>query len=111
MFRKTAWLAMPLVAALAGCNSDNDNSTEIDSSAFTMNILHINDHHSNVEEGSQALTIAGQETEFTAGGFPRVSAKLQNAQPNWITCSNCMPETPSPALCISHPLKVRQTPS
>jgi len=76
MFRKTAWLAMPLVAALAGCNSDNDNSTEIDSSAFTMNILHINDHHSNVEEGSQALTIAGQETEFTAGGFPRVSAKI-----------------------------------
>jgi len=75
MFSKTAWLAIPLVA-LVGCNSDNDNSTEIDSSAFTMNILHINDHHSNVEEGSQALTIAGQETEFTAGGFPRVSAKI-----------------------------------
>ncbi|MCD1646723.1 NAD nucleotidase [Marinobacter adhaerens] len=75
MFRKTAWLAIPIFA-LVGCNSDNDSSNGSDSAAFTMNILHINDHHSNVEEGSQALTIAGQETEFSAGGFPRVSAKI-----------------------------------
>ncbi|WP_372995075.1 NAD nucleotidase [Marinobacter sp.] len=75
MFRKTAWLAIPVVV-LVGCNSDNDNSSGPENAAFTMNILHINDHHSNVEEGSQALTIAGQETEFSAGGFPRVSAKI-----------------------------------
>ena len=75
MFRKAVWLAIPMFA-LVGCNSDDDNSSGPESAAFTMNILHINDHHSNVEEGSQALTIAGQETEFTAGGFPRVAAKI-----------------------------------
>lgn len=76
MFRKTAWLAISVVA-LTGCGSDNDNNrNNAQSSAFTTNILHINDHHSNVEEGSQTLTIAGQETEFSAGGFPRVSAKI-----------------------------------
>lgn len=60
MIRKTLWIALPL-AALAGCNSDSNNNTP-EAGSFTANILHINDHHSHLEEGSQSLMIAGQST-------------------------------------------------
>src|SRR5690554_440164 len=69
------WLAIPLLA-LTGCNSDNDTSSALETERFTVNILHINDHHSHLEAGSQSLTIAGAETEFSAGGFPRVITKI-----------------------------------
>lgn len=77
MIRKSAWVLLPLIA-LVGCNSDNDNDDNKDTSAgpLSLNVLHINDHHSHLESGSQSLTIAGQETEFFAGGFPRVAAKI-----------------------------------
>ncbi|KEF30121.1 5'-nucleotidase [Marinobacter nitratireducens] len=75
MQRKSLWLALPLLA-LAGCNDSDNNSTTDDNASFSVNILHINDHHSHLEEDSQALNIAGQETEFSSGGFPRVAAKI-----------------------------------
>lgn len=72
MIRKPAWVLLPLLA-IAGCNdSNNDNS----SAPLNLSILHINDHHSNLEAGSQALNLAGQETRFALGGFPRVAAKI-----------------------------------
>eukprot|EP00163_Fabomonas_tropica_P024833 TRINITY_DN4278_c0_g2_i1.p1 TRINITY_DN4278_c0_g2~~TRINITY_DN4278_c0_g2_i1.p1 ORF type:complete len:613 (+),score=143.83 TRINITY_DN4278_c0_g2_i1:1810-3648(+) len=77
-FSKTLWLALPVIA-LTGCNdSDSDNAAATDDTAteFTASILHINDHHSHLEADSQSLTIAGQDTEFSAGGFPRVAAKI-----------------------------------
>lgn len=74
MIRKTLWIALPL-AALAGCNSDSDNNAP-EASSFTANILHINDHHSHLEEGFQSLMIAGQSTSFPIGGFPRVAGKM-----------------------------------
>ncbi len=74
MIRKSAWVLLPLIT-LVGCNSDNDNN-ETSAGPLSLNVLHINDHHSHLEVGSQSLTIAGQETEFSAGGFPRVAAKM-----------------------------------
>nr|MCS5560332.1 metallophosphoesterase [Marinobacter nauticus] len=75
MIRQGLWLAIPLIA-LTGCNSDNDDAPATETERFTVNILHINDHHSHLEAGSQSLDIAGEETEFSAGGFPRVIAKI-----------------------------------
>lgn len=75
MFYKGLWLAIPLIA-LTGCNSDDDKAPAPDAEAFTVNILHINDHHSHLEAGTQTLDIAGQETEFVTGGFPRVIARI-----------------------------------
>ena len=72
MIRKSAWVVLPLVA-LVGCDSDDDDNSSNDNTAspLSLNVLHINDHHSHLESGSQSLTIAGQETEFSAGGFRR----------------------------------------
>lgn len=75
MIRKSAWVILPILA-LAGCNDNDNNSPENTSGPLSLNILHINDHHSNLEEGSQSLNIAGADTEFTVGGFPRVAAKI-----------------------------------
>lgn len=79
MLRKSAWVILPFIA-LVGCNSDDNdtvnNDTDTSASPLSLNVLHINDHHSHLEGDSQSLTIAGQETEFSAGGFPRVAAKI-----------------------------------
>lgn len=73
MIRKFTLALLPLLV-IAGCNDNSDNS---DSNApLSLNILHINDHHSTLEAGTQSLDIAGQETEFALGGFPRVAAKI-----------------------------------
>lgn len=41
---------------------------------FALDILHINDHHSNLDQLSIDLDIAGDEVEFESGGFPRLAA-------------------------------------
>ncbi|ERS13986.1 NAD nucleotidase [Alloalcanivorax xenomutans] len=76
---KTSLALLPLVSALAlaGCggdSSDNDNSGG--GEPLSLTILHINDHHSNLEASSLTLDIAGAETTFDSGGFPRVVAKI-----------------------------------
>lgn len=78
MIRRFPWLLLPMLV-LAGCN-DNDDDREVTEPAngpLTLNILHINDHHSHLEETSQSLDIAGASTEFALGGFPRVAAKIE----------------------------------
>ncbi|PSF13306.1 NAD nucleotidase [Marinobacter fuscus] len=75
MMKNGLWLAISL-AMLTGCNSDSDNTPATEGERLTVNILHINDHHSHLEAGKQTLTIAGQETEFSAGGFPRIVSKI-----------------------------------
>lgn len=75
MMKNGLWLAISL-AMLTGCNSDSDNTPATEGERLTVNILHINDHHSHLEAGKQTLTIAGQETEFSAGGFPRIISKI-----------------------------------
>lgn len=78
MIRQTPWVIVPLIA-LAGCNSSSNNNSDNTppvSEPLTVNILHINDHHSHLEAGEQTLDINGTETGFTMGGFPRVVAKF-----------------------------------
>ena len=79
--RPHALLALTSVIStlvLSGCNSDSDSSADDNAAAqpLALNILHINDHHSNLEESSIDLDIAGTETSFALGGFPRVAAKM-----------------------------------
>ncbi|GGY51389.1 NAD 5'-nucleotidase [Bacterioplanes sanyensis] len=79
--RKQLWLMMLPLLTLGGCGSDDDDDNDSGTApttgeAMTLNILHINDHHSHLEPDDQTLTIAGQATEFASGGFPRVAAKI-----------------------------------
>src|SRR5690554_6105205 len=77
MNRHSPWILIPMLA-LAGCNSSSDNadSTTPAGEPLTVNILHINDHHSHLEAGSQTLDINGASTSFALGGFPRVVSKF-----------------------------------
>ncbi len=47
---------------------------------FTLNILHINDHHSHLKPDGATLTLAGVETDVEIGGFPSVVAKFDELE-------------------------------
>jgi 5'-nucleotidase len=79
MLKQSAWMLLPL-ALLAGCNDDDDNNDVSESGPLTLSILHINDHHSNLEPASQTLNIDGEETEFETGGFARVVSKIRERE-------------------------------
>ena len=45
---------------------------------FTLNIFHIDDHHSQLAADDIDLEIGGSEVEFEYGGFPRVVAAIDS---------------------------------
>jgi 5'-nucleotidase/UDP-sugar diphosphatase len=49
-----------------------------DDTPLTVNLLHVNDHHSNLQPATQALNVgtAGGAFNVAYGGFPRVTAKV-----------------------------------
>ncbi|WP_220720433.1 NAD nucleotidase [Agarivorans litoreus] len=73
-FRKE-WLALlPLSVALVACN-DNDSTPS--PQPLSINVLHINDHHSHLQADSGIdLNLAGEATRVSVGGFPKVVAKI-----------------------------------
>ncbi len=50
--------------------------TENVADAFALKILHINDHHSHLEEDGTTLRLEGVDTDVVYGGFPRVVTKI-----------------------------------
>ncbi|MGQ7848027.1 NAD nucleotidase [Granulosicoccus sp. 3-233] len=50
------------------------------SDAFSLKILHINDHHSHLEADGLTLDINGVETDVESGGFPRVVGKIKQLE-------------------------------
>lgn len=65
--------ALGLLALMTGCNSD-DNDKNTQGEPFSLNILHINDHHSHLKAASSELMLGGKTTQVEMGGFPRVTA-------------------------------------
>ncbi|MCB0994944.1 MAG: 5'-nucleotidase C-terminal domain-containing protein [Acidimicrobiales bacterium] len=51
--------------------------TIVDDDGFVLNALHVNDHHSHLQEESVTLDLGGQEVEFPLGGFSRVVTQLK----------------------------------
>lgn len=73
-FRKE-WLALlPLSVALFACNDDDSTPSP---QPLSINVLHINDHHSHLQADSGIdLNLAGEATRVSVGGFPKVVAKI-----------------------------------
>lgn len=83
--------ALSLVALLAGCGGSDDDDTPaspapnpapVASRPMELTILHINDHHSNLDSKKKDLKLlnaAGSRVTVNAeiGGFPRVTAAFQ----------------------------------
>ncbi len=83
MTYRPAVAAVSLACLLAACGgSDNDDSTpEVPAQPLSLKILHINDHHSNLDESSTTLELAGangtrREVDVAIGGFPRVKTAI-----------------------------------
>lgn len=77
-------LTVSMGLILSACGSDDDQTTHIqpqpEANALELNILHINDHHSHLDEESikfKADAGAGvEEFSVSSGGFPRVTALI-----------------------------------
>ncbi|MCD0505069.1 bifunctional metallophosphatase/5'-nucleotidase [Bordetella petrii] len=86
--KHTNILMMSGLALLAGCGSGDDDDDDappppppVASQPMELTILHVNDHHSNLDSKSKTLMLknaAGTATEVgvDAGGFPRVTAAI-----------------------------------
>lgn len=75
---KLTLLASGVVIGLAGCNNDDDNdSSSHQPTAYTpvtINIAHINDHHSHLlADTNQSFSLNGDTYQAEIGGFARVS--------------------------------------
>jgi 5'-nucleotidase len=70
--------------ALTGCldsNSDNKQQTET-GAPINLTILHINDHHSNLNASSVNLTLNEEKVSMAMGGFPRVVGAFKELETN-----------------------------
>ncbi|MEY4505804.1 MAG: hypothetical protein RL297_382 [Pseudomonadota bacterium] len=64
------------VSVLAGCATDPTHQAPI-----TLNIAHINDHHSQLEPQANAeLKLGDQATRMSLGGFARVTAAMREME-------------------------------
>ncbi|MCB1755528.1 MAG: NAD nucleotidase [Gammaproteobacteria bacterium] len=81
MFKKSVWnylfLACLAVSVTSCSDDDDDDKAAVD---YSLDILHINDHHSHIESESATLLFDGQETDVKIGGFPLVNAKIKELE-------------------------------
>lgn len=68
------------VALLSACGGKTSSSKPSDESSNggSLTIIHINDHHSHLDESTLKLKLAGEKTYTKVGGFPRVAAAIKN---------------------------------
>ncbi|MFM8555450.1 MAG: metallophosphoesterase [Betaproteobacteria bacterium] len=52
---------------------------ESDSAPFELNIVHVNDHHSNIRPFDSSLTVDGVVTSVQIGGFARLASLFKQA--------------------------------
>lgn len=65
---------MLMLFILTGCSG----TASVKETPFSLAILHINDHHSNLAPKQQTtLKLAGENTQVETGGFPRVVSQFQ----------------------------------
>ena len=54
----------------------------ISANMFELNVAHINDHHSHLEEEKMPLKLNGQTVTATIGGLPRVAQEIKDFRKN-----------------------------
>ena len=55
---------------------------ETSANTFELNVAHINDHHSHLEEEKMPLKLNGQTVTATIGGLPRVAQEIKDFRKN-----------------------------
>lgn len=69
-----------LAACFSGSSSSNNSNDQGSSQSLTLNIAHVNDHHSHLDGFAADLTLDGQTTEVELGGFPRLTTLFAQAE-------------------------------
>ncbi|MBD3794049.1 MAG: NAD nucleotidase [Campylobacterales bacterium] len=72
---KFAFLSLSFLLFI-GCSQKKPELSQ----PLTVNIIHINDHHSHLEAEEMPLTIEGQQVYANIGGFPRVVSQIKALQ-------------------------------
>ena len=73
-------LAVSLFSA-AGLEAKTGNKRNF-INTFELNVAHINDHHSHLEEEKMPLKLNGQTVTATIGGLPRVAQEIKDFRKN-----------------------------
>ncbi len=60
--------------------SQEQKNATVSEESLKLDILHINDHHSHLENDDIGLELAGAETDVDLGGFPRLVAKFKELE-------------------------------
>lgn len=82
-FKSGLLLAAMSSAMLVGCGGSSSSSNDEQpkkANPLDLTILHMNDHHSHLDESKQTLTINGSEYKGKSGGFPRVVTAFKNLE-------------------------------
>ncbi len=91
---KAYWLGrleegLPRVAIVTLFADSPEQRTRTEpSAAFSMNVLHINDHHSHLQSDSADLDLGGDSTRVRVGGFPSVVAKMDELESSYDAGTN-----------------------
>jgi len=73
-------LAAALAVGFTGCGDDDNDDNKITHKAITTSIIHVNDHHSHLDEETLSLYYNGVKYKTTVGGFPRVASMIKSLQ-------------------------------
>lgn len=74
--------SLSLAACFSGSSStsSSDDNDQGKGQALTLNIAHVNDHHSHLDGFAADLTLDGLLTEVELGGFPRLTTLFAQAE-------------------------------
>ena len=76
-------LAISLFSAVSlEAKTVKKGNKESTASTFELNVAHINDHHSHLEEEKMPLKLNGQTVTATIGGLPRVAQEIKDFRKN-----------------------------
>ena len=76
-------LAISLFSAVSlEAKTVKKGNKESTASTFELNVAHINDHHSHLEEEKIPLKLNGQTVTATIGGLPRVAQEIKDFRKN-----------------------------
>ena len=66
----------------AGKNARKNVRKVANNQPFELNVAHINDHHSHLEQERMTLKIDGKDVTLDIGGLPRVGQEIKDFRKN-----------------------------
>ena len=75
-------VALALFSTSMATSKKTTSKNNKSSSAYELNIVHINDHHSHLEQEAMELTLDGKKVTVNVGGMPRIAQRISDIKKN-----------------------------